>query len=125
MTAEHPRALAARITETITSGDFDGFAQLFAPGAVVWHSFTRRAIPINLLAASLRQVKHVMHDLHYRDLRVRTAEGGFVQQHLLCGTLDGESIESPACLIATVEDGLISRLEEYLDRSVARRLLRA
>ncbi len=39
-----------------------------------------------------------------------------MEQHVLRGTgPSGAAVEIPACIVARVENGLITRLDEYLD----------
>ena len=49
--------------------------------------------------------------------RLEVFPGGFVQQHLLKGrrVTDGLPVQLPACVIAYVREGRITRLDEYLD----------
>jgi ketosteroid isomerase-like protein len=43
-------------------------------------------------------------------------DGGFLQEHVLRGTAPGgQVVAMPACIIATVADGRITRIHEYLD----------
>ena len=55
-------------------------------------------------------------ELRYEDIRVQPTPTGFVQQHVLCcRSATGVEVRAHACLVATVEDGRIRRLDEYLD----------
>jgi hypothetical protein len=52
------------------------------------------------------------YDVTRRDL----IPGGFLQEHVLRGTApDGTAIAMPACIVATVAGGRITRIHEYLD----------
>ena len=52
----------------------------------------------------------------YRDIRRTVIDHGFVQQHSLhVGFDDGRTADLPACLVVAVADGLIVRIDEYLD----------
>lgn len=48
-------------------------------------------------------------------------EGGAVQQHVLRGTRvsTGEEVALHACVVIAVEDGKITRLDEYFDSAEA------
>lgn len=119
-----PADLAAAMTSSLTDGDLEGFAALFADSALVWHSPTERAIPVAEAVAVIEGIRRHIPDLHYEEVHVRRTEDGFVQQHRLCGTdLDGERFAAPTCIVATTADGAITRLDEYLDRSLIRRLV--
>jgi ketosteroid isomerase-like protein len=56
-------------------------------------------------------------DRAYVDRRLAVFPTGFVQQHVLRGTRtqDGVVVELPACLVAEVADGRITRLDGYFD----------
>ncbi len=52
----------------------------------------------------------------YRQVRRFAIDGGFVQQHDLHLEFDdGHSADLPACIVAAVHDGVITRIDEYLD----------
>jgi ketosteroid isomerase-like protein len=55
-------------------------------------------------------------ELSYTDIRRSAIDDGFVQRHVLVATnRAGRRVEVPACVVATVRDGHIIRLDEYLD----------
>ena len=55
-------------------------------------------------------------DLQYTQVRRSATADGFVQQHVLVATnRAGQRIEVPACIVIVIEDGKITRLDEYLD----------
>ena len=54
--------------------------------------------------------------LRYEEIRRHVTPAGFVQQHVLRGTApNGKPLEVPACILCSVKDGRITRLDEYLD----------
>ena len=55
-------------------------------------------------------------DFRYEDVRFEPTATGFVEQHMTCGTSpSGKPFAIPACIVCTVIDGRVSRLDEYLD----------
>ena len=88
----------------------------YAPDAVVWHNYDGVAQTVDENLRVLRWLVRHVTDLRYEEVRrLRTPEG-FVQQHVLrAKALDGSEVTIPACLIGTVRDGRIVRLEEYID----------
>ena len=53
---------------------------------------------------------------HYRVVRREALSDGFLQQHVLEAALpDGTAWAMPACVVIRMQDGLITRLDEYLD----------
>jgi len=71
-------------------------------------------------------VSAVVPDFRYEDRVVTATEQGFVEEHLVCGTLpDGSKLRLPACVVCEVRDGRIVSLREYLDMAAAKGLLKA
>ena len=55
-------------------------------------------------------------DRNYRVTRREALADGFMQQHVLEATLpDGTAWAMDACVVVRIEDGVITRLDEYLD----------
>ena len=62
-------------------------------------------------------------DRNYRVLRREPLKDGFVQQHILEATLpDGTPWKMDACVVVKMEDGLITRLDEYIDSAAGAKL---
>ena len=56
----------------------------------------------------------------YRIVRREALSDGFLQQHVLEAALpDGSTFKMDACVIIKVENGVITRLDEYLDSAAA------
>lgn len=124
MTVDDPRDISDKMKSFIAAGNLDGFASLFAPAAIVWHSATRRVVSVTEAVAVIKRIKDRMPDLHYEDVRLSPTVDGFVQQHMLCGTSpNGSQLTLPVCLVVKVDEQLISRLDEYIDRTAAAQLL--
>jgi ketosteroid isomerase-like protein len=50
------------------------------------------------------------------EIRRSATDDGFVQRHVLVVTnRAGRRVEVPACIVATVHDGRITRIDEYFD----------
>ncbi|WP_296596550.1 ketosteroid isomerase, partial [Phenylobacterium sp.] len=55
-------------------------------------------------------------DRNYRVLRREALPDGFMQQHVLEATLpDGKKWAMDACVVVKMENGVITRLDEYID----------
>jgi ketosteroid isomerase-like protein len=111
-----PLDLAARFFAAIEAGDVATVEALYHEDARVWHNHDRveqtRAENMAVLRWMVRNLK----GLRYAVTRREALPDGFVQTHVLHATLpDGRPFELPACIIATVRDGRITRLEEWLD----------
>lgn len=108
--------VAERLMAAIQAGDVDAVRELYHPDVQVWHNFDQvcqtREENLRVLRWMVRRVK----DRRYEEVRRFETPGGFAQQHVLRGIApNGELLECPAAIFCTVEDGLITRLDEYLD----------
>lgn len=116
MQPKEMEALADRLMGAIEAGDIDTIKTCYTPDVAIWHNFDE-------IDQSLEDNLKVMHwmarhllDKTYTIQSRRYFADGWVQQHVLTGTTpSGAAFRMPACLICTVRDGRVSRLEEYLD----------
>jgi ketosteroid isomerase-like protein len=113
---DDPIRLAERLIAAVTAGDVEGVRACYAPDIVVWHNSdgVEQSADENLRV--LGWVIENIRDLRYEDIRRQRTPTGFVEQHVLHGTApNGAQLSIPACLVGTVVDGRITRLDEYLD----------
>jgi ketosteroid isomerase-like protein len=114
---EEIEALAKRFFDCVEQGDIEGLVACYAPDAQIWHN-TDEAIqgPQDNRAVLTGMVKRIR-DRLYDNRRVVVFPGGFLQQHVLRGVRvhDDVAVTLPACVICAVEDGRITRLDEYFD----------
>lgn len=109
-------ALADRFFDAIEQGDYETLERCYAPEAVVWHSHDCLYQPRKDNLAMLKNAIATHQKMEYIDRRVRTFEGGFVQQHVCCVTwANGYCGTMDTCFIAYTRDGMISRIYEYFD----------
>lgn len=105
-----------RLFAAIAAGDVDTVRALYAPNAVIWHNYDMVEQTAEQNLAVLRWVTRNIKGMRYEDSRSFDTGAGFVEQHVLRGTApDGTPLEVPACVVVTIENGLITRLDEYLD----------
>ena len=124
MTETNPTlALARRFIEAIEVGDADAARDCLAPDAGVWHNFDDKTQTVDENLALLGwMVKHA-DERRYEITRLEAIEGGYLQQHVLrVRTKSGREIVAHACVVVTVSDGRIQRIEEYLDPSALAQL---
>jgi len=120
MSDEDILELADRFLTGVQAGDQDGVRACYAPDAVIWHNIDGIEQTVDQNMRSLRWFARTLPDRRYRVLRREAIKDGFVQQHVLEATLpDGTDWAMPACVVVTVKDGLIARLDEYLDSAHA------
>jgi ketosteroid isomerase-like protein len=114
--------IAERFFAAIDRGDFDAVRSLYAHDAVVWHNTDNIAQPAEENVRALAAAKKFI--AGFDDVRRTATAHGFVQQHVLRGHAStGEEIRVPACLVFTVVDGSITRLDEYFDTAQISALL--
>lgn len=108
--------LADRLFAAIEQGDVDAVAALYADDTVIWHNFDGIEQPSDINLVVLAWMTRNVDKLRYDDIQRHHFEGGFVQQHVLRGeTKAGAELEVPSCLVVHVDDGWITRIDEYLD----------
>ncbi|HEU5417749.1 MAG TPA: nuclear transport factor 2 family protein [Streptosporangiaceae bacterium] len=117
--------LVLRFFAALEAGDIDTVRDIYAPDAVIWHNddLIEQQVEDNLKV--LQGLHRAVSDLHYEIVRRVPAPDGMLQQHVLRGRLpDGSDVALHAAMYLQVQDGHITRIEEYLD-SAKRSSIRA
>jgi ketosteroid isomerase-like protein len=108
--------LADRFFTAIPKGDLDTVRAIYAPDALIWHNNDQNTQSVEQNLQVLAWVTKNIAGLRYEEIRRYVTPAGFVQQHVLRGTApNGKPLEVPACILCSVKDGRITRLDEYLD----------
>lgn len=110
-------SVAERLFSAIEAGDVDAVAAMWSDGVTVWHAGDKRP---SEKARAMRVIEWFVSataDRHYDVLDRRFFDAGFVQQHVLHGTArDGTPYSLRVGIIIVVgRDGLITRIDQYLD----------
>lgn len=114
--SEEIAALAKRFFDAVEAGDIDTVYNSYAPDAKVWHNTDGLEQSRDDNAAVLRDFARRIPGRTYADRRLHVFEGGFVHQHTLKGVrADGGHVSLTACIVCKVENGRITRLDEYFD----------
>jgi ketosteroid isomerase-like protein len=107
---------AEKVLEVLNSGEF---GDVFAPGAVTWHSFDEIEAPTDPgTVETLRAIRKVVPDFRMDDVRAtETVDGLGFARYTITGTLpDGTVFRAPAALaVHSDEAGKVTRIEEYVD----------
>ncbi len=111
---------ADRFIAALNAGDAAKVRTFYQPDATCWHNFddADQALDDNmkLLEWMVRKVP----DRRYSVIRRELIPGGWLQQHILEARLpNGREMKMFACCVITLKDGLIQRIEEYLDPAQA------
>lgn len=113
---EDPCELGARLIAAIEAGDTETVKAIYAPNAVIWHSNDRVEQSVDENVRVLQWVTKNVANLRYESIRRTRTWLGFAQQHVLHGVApNGRELRIPACLMCTVVNGRITRLDEYID----------
>ena len=111
--------VAERFLAALNGNDGDGVREVYDPAVSIWHSFhpdRLRSVDDNV--KTLNWMHRKLPTLHYDVLRLEALPNGYLQQHVVRGVMeDGTKVELHACAICTIQNGRITRLEEYLDPS--------
>jgi uncharacterized protein len=106
---------AEKLFRAIENGDIDAIRNIYTPETKIWHNNDGIAQSVEQNLAVLKWVVSNIENVKYTEVRRQPTLTGFVQQHVLRGRFKDKDIALPACIVATVEDGHITRLDEYLD----------
>ena len=110
------RALAKRFFDAVEHGDIGTLYACYAPEAKIWHNTDDAEQSRDDNAETLKGFVQRISNRVYGARRLHIFDGGFVQQHELRGVrADGAAVRLTACIVCAVEDGLITRLDEYFD----------
>ncbi|MGU3584635.1 nuclear transport factor 2 family protein [Rhodococcus sp. C26F] len=115
--------LADRFFAAICSGDEAALAELYSPDACIWHNDDGLEQTVAENLRTLRWLGRTLDNFRYEDIRRYALSNGFAQQHVLRATLPGHGpLEVPACLFVRMDNGLIVRIDEYVDSAAVRPL---
>jgi ketosteroid isomerase-like protein len=108
--------LAREFMVALEEGDVAGARACLHPDARIWHNFDDVSQTVDQNMALLEWMMKKAKGRSYEVGRLEEIAGGYLQQHVLrLTTADGEELVMHACVVVTVEDGRIARIEEYLD----------
>lgn len=111
------RDMARRFFDAIEAGDIETMRNSFAPDAEIWHNTDELIVTRDQTAQTLTGMVARIKDRKYADRQLTVFPGGFVQQHVLTGVRvhDDVAVRLPCAIICKVENGRITRLDEYFD----------
>ncbi len=125
MTSQDTLELADRFFKAIEAGDTTILAELYSPEVKVWHNFDQAEQSRDQNLKVLGWLTRHVPDMRYEEIRREVLPDGFLQQHVLRGTApDGTALEVPAILRIYCSEGIITRVEEYLDTAQTQALNR-
>lgn len=109
-------AVANELRQCIEAGDVAGVDALYHDDAIVWRNIDNRELVKKQMLRVIDFLANQVSELRYEDVRVQATDDGYVQQHTLqCVGPSGQPVEARACLVVTLRDRKVVRLDEYLD----------
>ncbi len=108
---------ADRLFKAIERGDVDAVRNIYSPNCKIWHNNDGLTQSPDENLRVLKWVVDNIDERAYTEIRRQPTPTGFVQQHVMRGRLrsSGKQFALPACIVCVVENGHITRLDEYLD----------
>ena len=122
MTDHEIEEFAAHFVDAVQRGDAETMRACYAPDGIIWHN-TNGEQSLDDNVKTLNWFVETLPDRKYTVQRREVIPNGFVQQHILSATLpNGEPWQMDACVVVSLENGKIKRLDEYLDSAAGAKL---
>jgi ketosteroid isomerase-like protein len=117
-------ALAGAFNAVLEERDRDEFVAMLAPRAIVWHNHDRNEVDAVENMAAIDMLAQIVTGAKIETLLLAPTPDGFVEQFVLRGTVvaTGKPFEMHNCIVVTVADGMITRVDEYVDPTVGAQL---
>src|SRR5262245_2415419 len=113
---EQMLALCERFFGAVVAADLTAVRACYAPDAVSWHNTDGKEQSVDETLRTLEVLPRFVKDFRYEDARRYALPDGFVEFHTVrCSNAAGVEISIPACVVCSVIEGRIMRMEEYLD----------
>jgi ketosteroid isomerase-like protein len=123
----HPNAqLALEFFAALQDGDDARVRALAAPDALFTQNTGGPGMNVDTLIKMSAGIHRALPDRRYENFVRSATDTGFVEEHDFVATLpNGEAFRLPAAVIATVIDGRIAELHEYIDSAGAAHIRKA
>ncbi len=116
--AENDGTVIDRFYAGLASGDLDTSLACLSADARIWHCFDGIAQDRQSSLAGWQDLVANFPCRAFGDIRRHSIPGGFVQQMMMTvRTASGAGFGWPICVVIKVADGLITRIDEYIDRA--------
>jgi uncharacterized protein len=115
---------ATAFATALEGGDGDTMLGYLAPGAVIWHNNDRQEVDAPVVMQGLGLLAQLVQDTKLDVILLESMPSGFVMQFALRGTVasNGKPFEMHNCVVVTAVDGKVTRMDEYVDPTVAAQL---
>jgi ketosteroid isomerase-like protein len=111
-------------SHALETGDADALVGHLAPESIVWHNHDRQEVDAVTNMQGVGVLAKMVRDLKLDVLRVAPTPDGFVMQFVMRGivTANGKPFEMQNCIVVSMIDGKVTRIDEYVDPTVAAQL---
>lgn len=107
-----------RMYAALVAGDVAEACDCFTVDAVIWHGFDRVEMTSDEAAHGWAVMTAQFPDRRVSDVRRQPITVGFIQQlNWHARKSEGIWMGWPVCIVVEVRDGLIARIDEYIDRA--------
>ena len=114
---------AERFMRAIQTGDTQMVRASYAPDAKIWHNTDNIEQTVDDNVKVLEWFAANLPNRTYQLVRREALKDGFLQQLVIEAILpDGSPWKLHACVVVKMENGLITRLDEYLDSAQGKAL---
>ena len=113
--------LAALLADALEGHGQADFEAALAPGAIVWHNADRAEVDAVENMVRITALTELVNDLKCETVYLAPTPDGFVYQFVVRGTVasNGKPFEMQNCVVAATADGKYTRLDEYVDPTLA------
>jgi ketosteroid isomerase-like protein len=113
--------ISSVLRHALETGDTTSLAKVLADDAVVWHNSDREELPKEAGLRRIEALTAMASEVRVEVKNHAETSSGFADQIVLRGVLTetGKKIELHNCLMVTVRDALVVRIDEYVDPNVA------
>lgn len=110
----------AKVHAAVGSGSPEAMAQVIDPEALVWENIDGKTRTFAEAGRFHEVLAQLLDSFSFEDVRVTATDAGYVEQHTKVfvrkrAPFRRRVYRSPACMVVTVVDGQIRKVEEYLD----------
>ena len=109
--------VALAVLDVLATGDADAADHVLAPGAVLWHNDGTGDLPAKDGFAGARGLHQLVDGLAVEVLLAEALPTGAVLRFEVRGTVKARGTDLCArnCMFATIVDGRLTRIDEYMD----------
>lgn len=110
-----PTEVAEALIRAVKSADLALAEDLYSDDAALWQNLSGKTVDKARALRTIQWLTQTIEGLDYENVRILPTPQGFVQQHVMTGQGPGGSVRIPAVMVATVVDGRLTRVDEYMD----------